>query len=224
MPENLRFPRHPLPRKPFTMDSSQPTTAPPVAKGDVIASIAKASTQLDALEKTCKEKGLNFDHWLQKLYDRKSERFLQDNERIWRTGAIFIPASVAGLTVVPTAMEKAPFVVVPVGLVSIGIMYLWIAIAEHHRDFQTTHHAWIDAIQVKLGISDPPPSKTRTSSGLRSRLFPATVQAARKRLAALVYWIWALLIVVAVVAQVRAILHEEANTQTAETKPAAAHR
>lgn len=71
--------------------------------------------------------------WLQNLYQYYLNRFLSDNSRIWLTGSIFIPLSLAGFAVV-VGLEcpRWPQVVVLM-FVSITLIIIWLVIAENHR-------------------------------------------------------------------------------------------
>jgi hypothetical protein len=145
---------------------------------------------------------LAFDTWLQKLYDRKSERFIQDNERIWRTGAIFIPTSLAGLAVFPAALQHEPLAILPVAFASVLVMLLWVSIAEQHRLFQDGHQMWLTAIESRLGIT--PMLGKPDLRGPPSRWIAAlpTVQKARYLLAVCTLWLWGVCAVGAVVVEI----------------------
>jgi hypothetical protein len=96
--------------------------------------------------------------WLQTLYQNYSTRLLSDNSRIWSTGSILIPISLAGFAAV-VGLDNPQWTHVAILMfASITIMFIWLVIAENHRAFQQKSEAWIVAIErtIKLeGVGGP---------------------------------------------------------------------
>ncbi|MBE9584029.1 hypothetical protein IM792_06170 [Mucilaginibacter sp. JRF] len=88
-------------------------------------------------------------NWLRQLHSHYSEKFLQDNNRIWSTASILIPLSLAGLA---TVKDAPPLSVIPIALASISLMLFWVIFAEHHRAFQNRSSAYIQAIERHIHI------------------------------------------------------------------------
>src|SRR3989344_4582485 len=82
-----------------------------------------------------RKQGQDPNAWLQTLYQNYANRFLSDNGRIWSTGSILIPLSLAGFAaVVGLDAPRWPHVVVLM-FASIALMFIWLVIAENHRAF-----------------------------------------------------------------------------------------
>jgi hypothetical protein len=169
------------------------------------------ASDLDALDSRITDANHRHD-WLKTVYNRRKDQFSQDNERIWRTGQIFIPSAFAGLAFMPGVFGTgvmAPLLVLPIAAASCGIMHLWVVIADHHRAFQNTHVIWLDQIDKRIGLSgalrdasgNPTevrmPPKTRWSANDVGLI--RTVQQARRLLATMAYLIWASLMLAAIV-------------------------
>ena len=92
------------------------------------------------------------NEWLRALYAAYTERFLSDNNRIWSTGAIMIPLSLAPFAILPaiTKLQDIHFWVL--SLASITVYLAWLVIADGHRQFQDKSVAWIAAIEQSIGI------------------------------------------------------------------------
>ena len=105
-----------------------------------------------------RKQGQDPNAWLQTLYQNYANRFLSDNGRIWSTGSILIPLSLAGFAaVVGLDAPRWPHVVVLM-FASIALMFIWLVIAENHRAFQQKSEAWLAAIErtIKLeGVGGP---------------------------------------------------------------------
>ena len=94
------------------------------------------------------------EEWLRSFYQLYTQRFLSDNNHIWTTGAIMIPASLAGFAVVAGANNITIGPIVVLGIASTLLMFSWVVIGENHRAFQNKSLAWIKAIEKVVGIND----------------------------------------------------------------------
>lgn len=94
------------------------------------------------------------DEWLRLLYDRYTERFMKDNDRIWSTGAIMIPLSLGGFVALATIQVVTVAHVLSLALASIALMLFWEVTAENHRAFQQKSEKWIKAIEEEIGLTD----------------------------------------------------------------------
>jgi hypothetical protein len=97
--------------------------------------------------------------WLKLLYKSFTERFLSDNSRIWTTGAVMIPFSLAPLAVLLTLREPDQIHFLVLATASLTIYVSWLVIADGHRRFQNKSYAWLLAIQQVIGLNDTGPSK-----------------------------------------------------------------
>ena len=96
--------------------------------------------------------GTTKGEWLRTLYDAASERFLSDNGRIWTTGAIMIPMSLAPFAVLPAIHKPVAVHFWILGLASLTVYLAWLIIADVYRQFQDKSLAWIIAIQQTIGL------------------------------------------------------------------------
>jgi|GEM_PF-4250374 len=87
--------------------------------------------------------------WLQVIYEQRTQRFINDNNKIWTTGSIFIPLSLAGLA---GFKDLTPASITLLGVGSVLLMFFWVLIADNHRAFQTKSHAITEAIEAHIGI------------------------------------------------------------------------
>lgn len=102
--------------------------------------------------------GKDSNSWLQILYENYSRRFLSDNDRIWGTGSILIPLSLAGFAAVVGLEDLGWPHVAILMFASTTVMLIWLVIAENHRAFQQKSQAWLVAIErtIKLeGVGAP---------------------------------------------------------------------
>lgn len=99
-------------------------------------------------------KNPNEQEWLQKLFESYTKRFTEDNSRIWTTGSILVPISLAGFAAYAQIDRPLPIHIWTLASASSAIMIAWLFIAENHRAFQQKSLAWITAIQKYLGIED----------------------------------------------------------------------
>lgn len=95
--------------------------------------------------------------WLQILYQHYGSRFLSDNERIWSTGTIFIPVSLAGFVALMAVEDPTCAHVTVLMIGSVLVLFIWLMIAERHRAFQQKSLAWLEAIErtINLKASGP---------------------------------------------------------------------
>lgn len=126
-----------------------------------------------------RKQGRDPNDWLQTLYQNYANRFVLDNGRIWSTGSILIPLSLAGFAaVVGLSDPRWPHVVVLM-FASTAIMFIWLVIAENHRAFQQKSEAWLAAIErtIKLeGVGGP---KVKDNLGNRLLTGKGAVQSMR---------------------------------------------
>ena len=92
------------------------------------------------------------DEWLRKLYECYKDRFLSDNDRIWKTGSIMIPLSFAPLAILPSIESPETVHYVILGIASFLIYAIWLIIADNHRAFQNKSMAWIIAIEQSVNL------------------------------------------------------------------------
>lgn len=129
---------------------------PSIKSQECEAFIAELCQQLDAgLEgRPCGEKPthpFSDQHYelLRAVYEQRNQRFINDNNKIWTVGSIFIPLSMAGLT----AFKDVDFAsTVLLGIASTMLMGFWVIIAENHRAFQSKSHAVVQAIERHIGL------------------------------------------------------------------------
>ena len=136
--------------------------------------------------------------WLRVLYSSYLSQMLSDNDNIWKTGAIFVPLSLAGFAAfvsleTPTLLQT--FVLM---FASFGLMVSWLIVAENHRAFQQKCNAWLVAIQEIINITGLKNVKVRGNFLNRLLTFPAAVQIVRWALTVTLLIGW--LIVLAAVA------------------------
>ena len=124
-------------------------------------------------------KNLDKDQWLRTLYDSYNKRFLSDNNRIWTTGSIMIPLSLAGFAALPT-LQCPPFIsLLSLALASTAVIVSWLLIAENHAAFQEKSLAWIIAIEETVGLKNTGGAKITSNLINRIFTFKAGVQFAR---------------------------------------------
>ena len=122
---------------------------------------------------------LQADEWLRTLYESYTQRFLSDNSRIWITGSIMIPLSLAAFAALPT-IECPTFIhLLVLAIASVAVMVSWLVIAENHRAFQEKSRAWIVAIEETLGLEETGGPKIRENLLNRMLTFAAAVQIMR---------------------------------------------
>ncbi len=118
---------------------------------------------LQKMSQTQIEKGDDPDIWLEILYQHYSERFTEDNNKIWTTASILIPISLAGFGAVATINQPSITQVVILMFASIALFTIWLVIAENHRAFQQKNQAWVVAIERIIGVEDRTGAKILTN-------------------------------------------------------------
>lgn len=99
------------------------------------------------------------DEWLRALHQSYTSRFLSDNNRIWTTGAIMIPLSLAPLAGMATLDSPEFAQRLVLGVASMITISAWVLVAENHHAFQRKSMAWMEAIERAMGSYVDTPSK-----------------------------------------------------------------
>ena len=86
------------------------------------------------------------------IYDARLRRHLADNNRIWITGALLLPASVAGIAVLGAVSHPTLADRILIGSGSVTIVVVWNLFADLSRGFQARSEAWMTAIERYLGL------------------------------------------------------------------------
>lgn len=87
------------------------------------------------------------DEWLRHLHRSYIDRFLSDNQRIWSTASILVPASLAAFPAFFATKGRDFWQALIFGAFSIAVMIFWHFIAEKHRVFQDRSLKLADAIE-----------------------------------------------------------------------------
>ncbi len=97
---------------------------------------------------------LSFDSdWLRHLHKEHHARFLADNNRIWASAQILIPASLVLFAALASFREPPTFMIESIfALVSTTLIVFWHVIAETHKAFQQKSLAWMVAIEEEIGL------------------------------------------------------------------------
>lgn len=132
------------------------------------------------------------------LFKHYTDRMLADNERIWKTGALFVPISLAAFAAF--AAIKCPQVwhILVLGIPSIGLMFAWIVIAENHRSFQQKSEAWLVALHRAVDLDLKLPIKLPTGGMEDAVTTSGAIQRMRWHLLAGVAALWGLILLWAV--------------------------
>jgi hypothetical protein len=128
---------------------------------------------------------------VQLFYTTYFERFLNDNNKIWSTGNIFIPLSLAGL--ISLNSLALPYTCL-LALGSMALMRFWVLVAENHRAFQTNAQTIMEAIEGYMGPTIKS-GKLAPHRSIQHKLFGKllfTVQNIRWQMFASVCVIWLL--------------------------------
>ena len=137
---------------------------------------------------------IDTQQWLETLHKHYSDRMLSDNERIWRTGALFVPISLASFVGL-TAIDCLKFWhTIVLGFPFMALMWAWIVIAENHRSFQQKSEVWL--IELERAMYLITPHEKKIEKGGREALVTkrAAVQNMRWALLYLVIYGWSIII------------------------------
>ena len=124
--------------------------------------------------------------WLKTLYEKRTDRFISDNDKIWTTGQILIPIAIGAFGIYATLTKPDIYQVLILALLSVGLLVIWELIAVVHRRFQDIHECWLDAIEQRLSI------KPRETAIPRRRM---SLKVARRLLIVIVFAAWTVIIV-----------------------------
>ena len=155
---------------------------------DTVENLVKSLVEMS---KTQKKTGYDTDKWLETLYNHYSERFNEDNNKIWTTASIFIPTSLAGFVAYTTIENPSILQIFVLMTGSLALLTIWLFIAENHRAFQDKSLAWIVAIERVIGVRDTPNSKITISrlTKFLTRSFGVQKAYAFLILAVLIVWV-----------------------------------
>ncbi len=143
----------------------------------------------------------SYNMWLLQLHKHYTDRMLSDNERIWRTGAIFVPVALGAFgALVALKSPVSWWHILVLGLPSTLLLLLWLVIADNHRAFQQKSEACFQAIEEELGLfTIKIPSKAQSKGYDRFVTFPQAIQKSRWWLAFAVAAFWVVLFILALV-------------------------
>jgi hypothetical protein len=91
--------------------------------------------------------------WLPRIYEARTQRFLHDNDRIWSSGSLLVPLSLAPFLALSSIENLRAAHFVFLGIASTLLMFLWFVIAESHRRYQDESLLWITAIESQVGVT-----------------------------------------------------------------------
>ena len=146
-----------------------------MAKQDLFpAAVAELVKALETFQRS--STSTNQDEWLRSLYSSYSSRMRSDNQRIWSTGAILIPLSVAGFAAFVALDSPQVWQAIVLGSASSALAWCWLFIAENHRAFQQCSEAWLVAIETTIGINGLSSPKVKDNWANRLLTFGAAIQ------------------------------------------------
>lgn len=154
----------------------------------------KLQLKQNLIENTAYE-SLQQDEWLRTLYSSYTKMFINDNSRIWTTGSIMIPLSLAGFAALPGFRSSRLIHILTLAVASSVVMVTWLFIAENHRAFQQKSMAWIVAIEHTIGLTKTGGPKIRGNFLNRLLTFPAAVQIMRWVLTCAVVVAWIVVVI-----------------------------
>ena len=105
------------------------------------------------------------DEWLRMLYGNYNQRYSNDGDRIWVTGAVMIPLSLGCFIALTQDKEVTSQHLLLLAVVSLALIVVWLIVAETHRRLQQESKAWLKAIESVLGMDDMDPMKIEERSG-----------------------------------------------------------
>ncbi len=123
---------------------------------EIDSKIQNFSKEIEKLANSNKEGDRSF---LLSLYSEYNSRFLSDNNRIWDTGKILLPFSLAGIAAIANATDPSFLTKFIIALASIAIIICWLISAENHRAFQNKSMTAMIIIENALGIKKTLPNK-----------------------------------------------------------------
>ncbi len=151
---------------------------------------AKQLTIRDFRRRAARDANLDAESWLREVYRYGASTARADEERVWRTGAIWIPASMVGFLAVPFALATSPISIAFVALPSILLIRFWNSVAEQRLASEKRSMVWARAIRLELGLDDTP-----AHAELESR---RRIKRARARLTGWVTFLWILVVLAGV--------------------------
>ena len=110
------------------------------------------------------------DEWLRMLYGSYNQRYSNDGDRIWVTGAVMIPLSLGCFIALTQDRQVSGQHLLLLAVVSLALIVVWLIVAETHRRLQQESRAWLKAIEAVLGMDDMDPLKIEEHS--RRELVP----------------------------------------------------
>lgn len=93
----------------------------------------------------------NHSDWIGDIYEMRTNRFVAENEKIWITGRIFVPAAFLSVGVLKIGRETDLSQLLIVTVLSIALVVYWHLIAVAHRRFQIFHLVWLEEIELIRG-------------------------------------------------------------------------
>lgn len=94
--------------------------------------------------------------WLKDLYKYRADAFKTENDRIWEIGRILLPISLGTFGVLGGIRRPSTLQVVLLASTSVGLLWVWNAVADGHRSFQQVHRTWMDEIEQAIGVEKRP--------------------------------------------------------------------
>ncbi len=103
--------------------------------------------------------------WVETFYKSRTDRFIAENNKIWTTGRIFIPISIAIFGVYATLEGPTLKQLGILASISIILLVIWEMISITHKRFQTAHEQWLTRIDKVMKVDLPPVSKKGVGLG-----------------------------------------------------------
>ncbi len=153
--------------------------------------VDRLKAELNKLTRARASEGDNPGEWLRALYTAYAERMRSDNERIWSTGAIFVPLALSAFAALLAVETPALWKTTVLAGGSCALLVLWLFIAEDHRSFQQQSEAWMVAILEVAGLEKVGGEKLKGNALNRALTCKGAIQKTRWFLvgAVLVAWI-----------------------------------
>lgn len=128
--------------------------------------------------------------WLKLIYENRLQRFLHDNDRIWSSGALLLPLSLAPFLVLPSIRHPRVGHFAILGLASSILILAWLVIAESHRRYQTRSFETLKAIERHVGLHLPAAAGAPDLRGIPRLTRPLGARWARRSIALSVPVLW----------------------------------